>query len=857
MKSARHLVKSFVPNAYNLTLHIQKEALQFHGSVTIEGRLMRPAQRITLHQRGLQITNATITRHDKQREASHEVKRIVHQASYDEVRLHTDDRLYPGDYTVTLEFKGEVTAKMLGIYPSYVTNDDGSKDTIIATQFESHYAREVFPCVDEPAAKATFDLTVVLPLGSTDVVLSNTPAVADEMVDHGRAISFETTPRMSTYLLAFVIGDLHCVESQTKDGVTVRSWGHVSRPKEHLQYSVDEAVAALEFFTEYFGTPYPLAKCDQVALPDFDAGAMENWGLITYREIALLADPENLSISSQQYISLVIAHELSHQWFGNLVTMQWWDDLWLNESFASIMEHLALDVMHPDWHQWEMYVAMDVLGASNRDVYKDIQSVGVKVTDPELIDTLFDPGIVYAKGGRLIKMMREYVGEEAFRAALKIYFQRHQYANTTREDLWKVMSETSGKDVAALMTPWIEQSGMPVLSIDETEPALVVSQQRFVLDAENDATLWPIPLFTETKVEPEILIGKHFKLKSESPDYVLFNQFASAHYVCRYVQAEHRAALNKRMAEVDLPTEARIGLLNDSLLLAKRGDASLVESLETVSALSREPRDHVWGLVSRTIGSAQQLTEGDEIAAKQLRALRRKLAADWYKKLGWDDAEGDDPNTKQLRHTALSLMIGGEDEAALKEANKRYEATDNLEALPAELRSTILAVAVRHGKATNVDRLIELYKTATSEMQLDITSALSSTKDPAVAERILNTMLGPKGIVRNQDVMRWIAYFMRNHYVRQTTWDWMVANWNWLNAELGPSKSFDYLPVYCSAVITTQDWAKKYREFFEPKLSNKTLQRNIQVGFSDIEARVAWRKRDEQAIKDWLSATQL
>ncbi len=858
MSSAKRLHASFAPEHYELTLKIAEGSKSFSGSAVITGQLKKPAQRITLHQRDLTITGATITRHERKREHSPEVTRIHHHKKLEEVRLHTEDKLYPGNYTVTVEFKGSITDVMNGIYPSRFDHD-GVEEVILATQFESHHAREAFPCIDEPAAKATFSLSIETPAIEGQVVLSNTPELSRESSDGLSRISFEKTPRMSTYLLAFVIGKMHCFEAKTKDGIVVRSWSAVARPVEQLTYATHEAVKLLEFYTEYFGVPFPLSKCDQVALPDFDAGAMENWGLITYREVALLADPQNRSISSEQYVSIVVAHELSHQWFGNLVTMQWWDDLWLNESFASIMEHLSLDVIHPEWKQWEHYTALDIISSSNRDIYKDIQPVGVKVTDPELIETLFDPGIVYAKGGRLLKMLRDYIGDKDFSKALQIYFHRHEYGNTTREDLWRAMSEVSGKDIGALMTPWITQPGLALVRVSQDAEKVHLSQERFVLDAQNDTTLWPIPLLANETLKPDLLKTKEATIVSESKNPILLNHQGSAHFVTQYIGDNHTQHLITQLQNQKISAEARINMLNDLLLLARRGDDSLTKALQIIEHTASEPRDNVWGLITRVIGSASVITEGDEESEAALRTLRKQLSQQWYTTLGWDDQKDDDPNTKQLRHTALSLMVGSEDESALNEAKARFKKADSIESLPAEIRGTILSVMVRHDDDSYAMDLLEQYPSAHPEVQSDITGALSSTKDPMLAKRILEKALGINGFVRPQDLLRWIALFMRNYRLREITWEYMTENWEWIQDTLGKSKSFDYLPTYCAGAMNDEAWQKRYHEFFEPLESHKMLHRNILVGYSDIAARVAWRNRDHEAVKKWLvrySATE-
>lgn len=849
-KKTKHLFNQFKPNNYNLSLNIDKAKLTFSGKVIINGQKKgRPSKRISLHQRDLKIISAKIIKYEKSVEQTIKVAKIYCHKSYDELRVHTDQLINAGKYTIEIEFKGIITAHMLGMYPSYFTHNN-IKETIIATQFESHYAREVFPCIDEPIAKATFNLT--LTTLSKDIVLANTPILNQTSSNGLTTTTFETTPKMSTYLLAFVTGPLHCVETKTKSGTVVRSWSAISRSKSELQYSVKEAVKILDFFTNYFGVDYPLDKCDQVALPDFDAGAMENWGLITYREVALLNDPTNPSVSSQQYISLVIAHELSHQWFGNLVTMKWWDDLWLNESFASLMEHLALDAIYPKWKQWEAYVATDVLATTSRDIFQDIQPVGVKVTDPELIDTLFDPGIVYAKGGRLLKMLHDYIGDKTFREGLKNYFKIHAYGNTSRDDLWKEMTKASGKDISALMTPWIEKPGIPVVSIFQDKKQLKLTQRRFLLDGKDENSIWSIPLLANHPLSNDLLTKHRAGNSTSSNDPIILNANGSGHFITHYLDLNHKKYLSNQIAKRKIPAETRINILNDSYMLARGGQSSLINSLKLISECSAEDRDFVWTLICRIITSARHLTEGCDLTDDAIKTFKIKLASYWYNQLGWDDKITDEPNTKQLRHTAIALMISGEAPDAVNHAIKIFTDIKDINDINAEMRASILGAVIRHGDSNKqIDDLIKLYPNASSDLQIDIISGLASTKDPDSALKILHLAVGNNGFVRPQDILRSLSMFLNNQYIRATTWDFILSSWTWLEEALGKSKSYDYLPKICANVVNSQDWETKYHQLFEPKLSDKTLERNIKVGFADISARLAWRQRDEVKIKDF------
>jgi aminopeptidase N len=851
-KRVKRLYKEFHPSNYQLSVTPDAKKMSFRGTVTISGtKIGKPSKRLTFHQNDLVITKATIVKHSKKDTLEKiAVERINTHKTYNEVRLHTDEMIYPGEYTISLEFQGVVKEQsMQGLYPCYFEHN-GQKKVLLATQFESHYARDVFPCIDEPEAKATFNLSLTTP--ASLVTLSNTPVLSETVIANDKKLTtFETTPIMSTYLLAFIIGEMHCVETKTKDGIVICTWASVAHPQKFLEYANSEAVVILDFFTDYFQTPFPLKKLDQVALPDFEAGAMENWGLITYREVALLADPNNRSQSSEQYVSMVIGHELSHQWFGNLVTMRWWDDLWLNESFASFMEHIALDALHPDWFQWEQYTASDVIICSSRDIFKDVQSVRIEVNHPDEISTIFDGAIVYAKGGRLLKMMREYIGDTAFRAGLKSYFARHAYSNTTRDDLWLEMSSVSKKDINSFMDPWLEQSGMPVVGVTHKADTIDLTQKRFVLDADNDASLWPVPMLANQPTEIDVLTSPSATISRPSATPVIINQYGSGHMLAHYTDKATRDYLAQSFKNEVLTPESRINILNDQLLLARGGVAPLTDSLDIIKQASAEPREAVWLIMSRTIGTAMNLTEGDEETEKNIKAFRRKLATQWYGKLGWDDKETDSPNTKSLRQTILSIMVGSEDKAAQAEALRRYKAAKTVDDLPAEQRPMIVSAVVRIGEDV-VDSLIEQYKTSPNpDIQLAICAGLTNTKDGVVGDYIIKQALGKDGFVRPQDIFRWFAYLMRNRYTRESTWNWLVSDWDRLEALFGDGKSFEYFVMYSASPINTADWQKKFVNFFEPKSDMISLKRNIAIAKSEIKARIAWRKREESSLKEY------
>lgn len=851
-KKVKRLFEQLAPSNYQLHINIDEESLKFTGEVAISARIKgRPRRRITLHQKDLKILSATVTHKDKKgNQKDLHVDRVNTHSAYDEVRIHTKDMIYPGEVVVTLKFSGKITASMHGIYPCNYKHN-GTDKKLIATQFESHYAREAFPCVDEPEAKATFDLAVTADVKST--VLSNTDPKGVTTKSGRQTVTFNTTPIMSSYLLAFVTGEMIHVEGKAKSGVIVRSWATVAQEKSFLNYANDEAVKVLDFFEDYFKTPFPLPKCDQVALPDFESMAMENWGLITFREVGLLADPINRSISSEQLISLVIAHEMSHQWFGNLVTMKWWDDLWLNESFASLMEHLALDTLHPDWHEWESFTASRVISASNRDIYKDVQPVGVTVNHPDEIVTLFDPSIVYAKGARLLKMLHDYIGEEAFRSALQSYFKKHAYKNTTREDLWAEMSESTGKDIEKLMTPWLIQSGTPMLSVQRKDNELELSQKRFLLDGEDDKSLWQIPLLANAELPIDTLDSKTKTIKITNSDSLLFNRTGSGHFITNYKDQSSRDLLAKSIVGRSIDSSTRIIAINDMMRLAEKGEISVVELLKIATQCGQEDRDAVWSMVCRVLSYSHLLIEGDEKYEDKIRAQKAKLADYWYEKLGWQDQKDDDVNTKHIRTTALALKLAGRDPEATKKALALFDKIGSAEGLPADQRTMIICAVVRSKNAKAIDSLIKEYETTlSSDVKDSIAAGLCATHDTKVAEKIISWGLSDEGVVRDQDIDHFFAYMMRNSHIRDVAWEWFTTDYDRLAKKFGNGKRLEFFIWYGSHPLSTREWQKKFTDFFTPKLNQVALSRNLNIAFSEIEARVQWRERDEKKIKQFL-----
>ena len=836
MTKVPRLLDTFTPNHYNLTLDLTRaEEKEFSGTVIIFGE--STSESISLHSKGLTIQSATIDNQPAE----------VSFGEFDELKL-SQPNLENGKHTIRIDFSGTITDAMHGLYPCYFTHD-GIKKQLFATQFESHHAREVFPCIDEPAAKAEYDLTLITRPGIT--VLGNMPVKSEEENGDSLTTTFEKTPRMSSYLLAFVIGELHKKTARTKSGVEVNVWATPAQNENTLDFALDIATRSIDFYDEYFGVKYPLPKSDHVALPDFSSGAMENWGLITYRESCLLADPELTPESSRRFIATVIAHELSHQWFGNLVTMNWWNDLWLNESFANMMEYVAIDALHPEWRMWEDFATNEVTAALRRDSLDGVQSVQADVNHPDEISTLFDPAIVYAKGGRLLVMVRKLIGEEAFRAGLKSYFEKFAYKNTVGNDLWQELESASGQPIVNLMNAWISQPGLPVVSVSSSHDAAILSQERFFIGEHQPSdALWLIPLFANQPLDVKILNQKETTVSIEKP--LQLNRGLSAHFVTKYDEST-REYLLKNITE--LPTLDKICILQDATILARAGFENSASLLPLALSLKTETNEKVFGMAAGALTELRKFVDDNDVARDSLKRISGEFARATFEELGWNEKDGESDDDRERRTTALSLMMYSEDKEVLNEAKTRFD-NNKLEDLPTEIRALIISTNVRHFETPEmIENLFAAYKnTPSNDLQNDIAIGLTSTKNHETAEKILAN-IKDSNIIRPQDASRWFVYLIRTRENRQIAWNWLKKNWAWVEEKFGEDKSYDDFIRYAATALLTTDELDDFRQFFEPMENIPALARTIKLGITEISARAELIERDKADVLSALQTT--
>ncbi len=840
INSVRRLAELFVPAQYKLNLDITKrKERKFNGSVNIEGELLQSAQEIVLHAKDLKISSATING----------VSVKTNLGENDELSLSTGAAFSPGKYNIELSFDGDISDPMHGLYPCYFSESEQNKE-LLMTQFESHSAHEVFPCIDEPAAKATFDLT--LTTEDNIAVLSNTPVVDQKTTGKTMVTIFETTPKMSTYLLAFVAGDLVYKETANRHGVKIRVYATPNH-KHELNFALENAAKFLDFYNDYFELPYPLPKCDLVACPDFSAGAMENWGLVTFRESALLVNPKDFASDIKQHVATIIAHELAHQWFGNLVTMRWWDNLWLNESFANWMEYYAVDHFYPEWQLWQQYCATEQQVALARDSLASVQTVQQEVRHPDEIASLFDSAIVYAKGGSLIWMLQTYLGNEIFRDGLRLYMQRHKYSNATAEDLWQALTDVSGKNIVDFMQPWISQAGHPLIDFKVKSGTAEVSQRRFFADASQESqnnSLWHVPLLCKCAKTTEILTKKSVEFKIENADYYLLNHGGTGFYHVLYDDA-NLEQIAKAVSRGELSDFDRQRILTDCYALNRAGNKPTVETLKLLSHFTKETNYSVWIGMNSVINAARIIVNDDEKIKPDLRKLVSDVSREQYKRLGWEAKKDESHFDSLLRPTVLGNMAYAHDKEVTAKCLELFNSATKPENLQPDIRSIVYGVAVRTYGRPAIDKLMSWHKTTLSaDERLNIVAGLSSAKDPKDIKWLLDHIISQD--VKLQDAIYWFIYFIRSKHGRQAAWQWMTNNWAWITQNYGGDVDYNYFAKFSGGAFSTRQELAQYKEFFEPKLNEPALKRTILQGYEDIEIKAAWRDRDLKSVADFL-----
>jgi len=841
------LPNHIIPKRYSITLFPNLQEFTFSGEVEILLSLTKPVKEITLHTAELKIISAVL-KHDLLEFKSQNI-------SYDE-KLETATMLFEKTIQVSetklkLKFTGILNDKMRGFYRSKYIHE-GKEQHMAVTQFESTDARRAFPSFDEPAKKAIFDVKLIIP--EDHVAISNT--VETEIAEHSpgyKIVTFEPTPKMSTYLLAFIVGKFEHIESETKSKVKVRVF--TTHGKKHqAAFALNTAARVLEFYEDYFGISYPLPALDLIAIPDFASGAMENWGAVTFRETALLVDPDLSSTANKQHVALVIAHELAHMWFGNLVTMEWWTHLWLNEGFASYIEFLAIDKLFPNWHIWTQFVYLEQSEALELDGLKNTHPIEVRVHHPAEISEIFD-AVSYSKGASIIRMLANYLGEKVFQKGLQAYLKKHQYSNADTFDLWAALEKVSGKKVKKIMENWTGKPGYPLVSISAesnsvSKNKLKLTQARFfssplsakeINPSADGKTLWSIPLDSFLFSKKSLFIPKH-------KGWIKFNRGETSFVRIRYPSSLLKL-LEEPIRKKVLSPEDRYGLIRDAFMFAKSGYSSTVDALRLTQSYENEDNYVVWAEIASNLRSIDNLVFKEDFYEKY-RTFCRKVFKPIAKKVGWEKREGETHFQTLLRSVAIFGLGTNGDKDIIRKAKELFKGivNDNSK-LDSDLRSVVYNLVAENGGEKEYSKLKDLYAVIPFQEEKDrVFRALCLFKDVKFLKETLKFAFSKD--MRAQDRSKGISYVWGNPGGRDLAWNFLQENWKSIQQTFAGGHLYTRF-IQPAVHFVDSKKALEIENFFK-KNSTVGLEKTIAQVTEQIRANDLWLKRDKTKLSTFL-----
>ena len=759
------LARSVVPSAYRVFLTPDLEAFTFSGRVEIDVDIHVSVSELKMNAVDLELGAATISADGTSyRSQEHHL-----DDTYETVTFNFDRDVPVGPAVVEIAFDGILNDQLHGFYRSTYTDDQGVDYTIATTQFENTDARRAFPCWDEPAFKATYQINLTIP--SHLAAYSNSPVSADTDLHNGqRTVSFTPTMKMSTYLVAFIVGPFEETAALDVDGVPLRIIYPVG--KGHLtELAVESGAFALRFFSKYFNIDYPGDKLDMAAIPDFAAGAMENLGLITYRMADLLIDPKEASLAEMQRIAEVVAHEIAHMWFGDLVTMEWWQGIWLNEAFATFMQILCTNEFRPQWKMWVSF-GTDRDAALQIDGLHSTRPIEYEVISPDDTRGMFDL-LTYEKGGSVLRMLEQYLGADTFRDGIRHYLTKHSYANTVTNDLWDALEEISKQPVRDVMNTWILQGGHPLVTLANGE----ITQQPFAYGktkAKGPSAIgssWMVPVLTRSLSggEPSrhLLLDEPINVNDAAP--VVVNAGGSGVFRSRYGRAE-LAALADHIDELE--ELERATFIADGWASLFAGQIDWKDFLAMAQGLGNQDEPTPWGSVASAVDFVDRALDADQrgVFVQQV----RNLFDPQFARLGWDATPGESELTPQVRAIVLSVLgtIGG-DETIRAEAVRRCEAND----LDGNLANAILRIVARQNRPGDYETFLERYRRAATpqDAQRYLWRGIPEFPDERAALDAAEKCFSE---FRNQDAAVVLALLSRNAVTGPTVWRYMASRWD-------------------------------------------------------------------------------
>jgi aminopeptidase N len=778
---AQRLPGNVAPDHYQVTLAPNFDKENFAGEETIQVRVLRPTSNIVLNSLDLEFQEATIASAGVVQTAKVSLDKEKQTAT-----LAVEKPLAMGPASIHIRYTGILNKELRGFYLGHA---DGRK--YAATQFEATDARRAFPSFDEPAMKATFEISTIVDKG--DTAISNSRIVSDTPgPEEGKhTIKFETTPKMSSYLVALVVGEFEYVEGSA-EGVPIRVWTTPGK-KQLAQFALATGEECIRYFNDYFGIKYPFGKLDLIGLPDFAAGAMENTGAITFRDALLLVDEKSAPNWQYKEIASVISHEIAHMWFGDLVTMQWWDDVWLNEGFATWLETKPLERWKPEWHM-DLSDVLDTGNSLNLDSLQNTRPIHQAAETPDQIEELFD-GIAYGKAAAVLRMLESYLGPETFRKGVRAYLKAHAYDNATESDFWSALTTASGKPVDRIMATFVNQPGAPLVSVRSecqgSHSTVTLSQQRFYYDRRlleaGGKELWLVPVTLKDasgNMYQELLSEQQRKLDVPGCSSWFFaNSGAAGYYRTEYESAEFHQI--SQVAEKNFTPAERIVLVRDAWAAVRSGRQPIGDFLALAEGLQAERNASVIQQMDTELDYIGEYLVSDS-DRPQYQAWIRGLLEPILKEVGWQPASSDSPEQKDLRaYVIYTLGYTGRDPQVLTKVRELAGAAlRNPSAVDPSLMDVVFSLAAFQGDAAFYDQLMDRLKPGAPPQQYyRYFYTLSRFRDPVLLQRTLDYALSPA--VRSQDALNLISAVMDRPAGRELAWNYVRSHWEQITQIMG------------------------------------------------------------------------
>ncbi|KAK2727021.1 puromycin-sensitive aminopeptidase-like [Artemia franciscana] len=853
----QRLPENVIPVHYEIMLEPNLEDFNFAGETNITIKVVESTSKIILNSLDLLIDEAKLEVEDGR-------VLIGNTTMYNEsetAAIVFDTLIPKGNSILRLKFTGTLNSRLNGFYRAKYTIE-GEVRHAACTQFEPTGARRCFPCWDEPNFKATFQFVLVVP--KDKVALNNMPEVSS--IEHPtnsslRVVKFDTTPMMSTYITAVYVGEADFIESKTNSGVVVR----VFTPKgeaETGRFSLDLAVKTLEFFDDYFKVPYPLPKADMIAISEYYGGAMENWGLVTFRETALLVDPVKTSVARKKRVASTVMHELAHMWFGNLVTMEWWTDLWLKEGFATFCSYLSGDKLLPSYEFINSMFSDCYGSAFHLDCLRSSHPIEVPVSSPNEIDEIFDE-ISYSKGSVLINMIHNFIGDEFFRNGMNMYLRKFAYKNSKTEDLWEALGEASSLPVKSVMSTWTRQMGFPLISVSIKQVGgvqkLEFSQERFIADGSKDENglRWMVPI-TAVSEKSQTVPFATFLLDRSSEDIIIDSKVAEGWIKVNYGQlgfyrVKYSEELLKRLVpplkSMTLPPLDRLGIVTDVDALVQAGKSSTVDLLELFWAYQSEDSYVVWSSICSGLSRLQNICEIMGYK-KPMDSYTRKLLQKVLSMLGWNAVEGEKVTTGSFRARILLHAGLAGDKSVLEESRRRFKRhLDCVELIPADLRAAIYCIVMAFGDKETFETLKKLFnEESSSEERQRIGSAFGQARDESILHEVLE--FSESEHVRKQESVLLLGAVASSQLGQQLAWNYYKEKHEDLVRKFPGAWHIGNVIQSFTSSFASEERAKEVEEFFSKHPAG--VEMTVKQCVESIRLNAGWLTRDGESLKKYL-----